>query len=75
VSREYQDNGAVYRVHIDYLYADESGSFMTRTFGPYSSLATARSQASRLRSNVTREGRKATARIESAHTYWEQVTL
>ena len=73
-AREYQDTGAVYRVTLDRLHADGIGAYMSQTFGPYSSLATAKSQASRLYRDATTGYRKAAVRIEYAHTYWEEVT-
>ena len=60
----------VYRVRIYHLYADGNGSYMRRTYGPYTTKRAARAQASRLLDLATTEGRKAMSEIEESPLNW-----
>jgi hypothetical protein len=75
VSRRTQgDSLDAYRVRVERLYADESGSYQTYWAGPYATLAAAKAQRKRELREATTGGRKARAVIEHAVTIWEEVT-
>jgi hypothetical protein len=60
----------VYRVRIDHLYADGVGSYLTQTYGPYTTLTAAKTQAGRLLKEARRDSKKAQATIEASRLDW-----
>lgn len=71
MTRESKATNYVYRVTIEHLYADGDGSYMTRTYGPYTTLAAAKSQETRLLRMARAGGKKAGRYIEEAWLEWE----
>lgn len=71
MTRESKANDYVYRVTIEHLYADGSGLYMQRTYGPYTTLAIAKSQQTRLLRMARNDGKKANSYIEEAWLEWE----
>lgn len=73
MSRQYKDSGAIYRVHLDRLLADESAVYQSTIHGPYSNANTAKGQATLLLTEARTHNRKANVRIEKSATVWERV--
>jgi len=71
MTRQSKPTNYVYRVTIEHLYADGDGSYMKRTYGPYTTLATAKSQQTRLLRLARADGKKASSYIEEAWLEWE----
>jgi hypothetical protein len=71
MTRESKATNYVYRVTIEHLYADGSGSYMKRTYGPYTTLATAKAQETRLLRLARVDYKKASSYIEEAWLEWE----
>lgn len=71
MTRESKATNYVYRVTIRHLYADGAGHYMQRTYGPYTTLASARSQETRLLRMARADGKKAESHIEEAWLEWE----
>jgi hypothetical protein len=71
MSRESKPTNYVYRVTIEHLYADGSGHYMERTYGPYTTLTAAKSQQTRLLNMARMGGKKANSYIEEAWLEWE----
>lgn len=65
----------VYRIHIHHYLADGSESYLTETFGPYTTLTAAKSQTGRLLKEARRDSKKAQATIEAAALDWYTPTL
>lgn len=65
----------VYRVHIFHYYADGSESYLTQTFGPYTTLTAAKTQAGRLLKEARRDSKKAQATIEASSLDWYTPSL
>jgi len=71
MTRESKATNYVYRVTIEHLYADGNGSYLKRTYGPYTTLATAKSQETRLLRLARVDYKKASSYIEEAWLEWE----
>ena len=71
MTRESKATNYVYRVTIEHLYADGNGHYLQRTYGPYTTLATAKAQETRLLRMAGSDGKKANSYIEEAWLEWE----
>jgi len=71
MTRQSKPTNYVYRVTIEHLYADGDGSYMQRTYGPYTTPAAAKSQQTRLLRMARADGKKANSYIEEAWLEWE----
>ena len=71
MTRQSKPTNYIYRVTIEHLYADGSGSYMDRTYGPYTTLTAAKSQQTRLFRMAQHGGKKANSYIEEAWLEWE----
>jgi hypothetical protein len=71
MTRESKATNYVYRVTIQHLYADGMGHYMQRTYGPYTTLATAKSQETRLLGLARADNKKADSYIEESWLEWE----
>jgi hypothetical protein len=71
MSRKSQWTNYVYRVNIEHLYADGNGSYMLQTYGPYTTLAAAKAQETRLLKQAQLGGKKASSFIEESWVEWE----
>lgn len=71
MTRQSRPTNYVYRVTIEHLYANGHGHYMQRTYGPYTTLATARAQETRLLRLARADGKKANSYIEEAWLEWE----
>lgn len=71
MTRESKATNYVYRVTIEHLYADGNGSYLQRTYGPYTTLGAAKSQETRLLRMARAESKKASSFIEESWLEWE----
>jgi len=63
----------IHRVIIDHWMADKSRIYHSATYGPYLTESAAKSAVTREMPSATRDGRKATARIERSVIIWEVI--
>jgi hypothetical protein len=71
MSRKSPWTNYVYRVNIEHLHADGIGHYMLSTYGPYTTLAAAKAQETRLLGMARHGGKKAKSFIEEAWVEWE----
>jgi len=71
MTRESKATNYAYRVTILHMYADGSDHYLKRTYGPYTTLATAKAQETRLLKLARAESKKADSYIEEAWLEWE----
>ena len=71
MTRQSKPTNYAYRVTIEHLYADGHGHYMERTYGPYTTLTTAKAQQTRLLNMARMGGKKANSYIEEAWLEWE----